>query len=83
MKKLKFNTFNNEDCFYNPDTGITNYSISKTGSTDYQQVVWWVYDQDDYDKNSIAQVRIGAPLTNTLWYLFRRCDIIFTPPRSQ
>ncbi|NDB56814.1 hypothetical protein EB169_13430, partial [archaeon] len=61
---------------FEADTGINSYFVT----SNYQQVVWWVYDQDDYNKNSIAQVRVGAPTSGTQWKLFRRCDITLTPP---
>lgn len=55
------------------DTQYTVPSMS-VGGTDYQQIVWWVYDSADYAVSSTAILRVTAPYdVTTTWTVLRLC----------
>lgn len=60
-------TIPGRDSEFVADTGIT--TITRTR----QQLVWWVYDANDYTTNSNVIVRVTGP-SGTAWNLDRRCE---------
>lgn len=56
---------------FNLDTDFDIPSMTVGGKT-YQQIVWWKYTSDDYNKSSIATFRVTSP-SGSSWDAYRVC----------
>ena len=60
--------------FETATNGYYDVPSMSVGGTDYQQVLWWVYDSADYAVSSTAILRVTAPHdVGTQWTVLRLC----------
>ena len=60
--------------FESATQGLYDVPSMSVGGTDYQQVLWWLYDSADYAVSNTAILRVTAPHdVSTQWTTLRLC----------